>query len=141
MNSLESLIEASEVLGLPYNSASSSSSSSSPLERISSIRKSRKVEMEVKEGENKRRNYRNSFNIDNDMLIPSLSIISDNDNEILNPCMSESVRMWVGVDAEWRAVINHKGRDTNRDVRDEDGKGWKDGKLPHIPHGAATLQV
>jgi hypothetical protein len=50
-------------------------------------------------------------------------------------CMSKSMRLWVGVDAEWRAVILPKGKE----AKDKDN--GKMGNHANVQHGAATLQV
>ena len=53
--------------------------------------------------------------------------------------------MWVGVDAEWRAVINNKGRESrDKKVEDKDKdkeREVRDAKHANIQQGAATLQV
>ena len=65
--------------------------------------------------------------------------------------------MWVGVDAEWRAVINNKGRgsrdkkvedkekdkdkDKEKDKEKDKDREVSDGKHANIQQGAATLQV
>ena len=43
--------------------------------------------------------------------------------------MSDSIRLWVGVDAEWRAVLFPKGKEA------------KDKDSYKVGNGAATLQV
>ena len=63
--------------------------------------------------------------------------------------MSKSIRLWVGVDAEWRAVINQKGRESrDKEVEDKEkdkdidrDRKVRDGKYAKIQEGAATLQV
>lgn len=45
------------------------------------------------------------------------------------------MRLWVGVDAEWRAVIFPKGKEAKD--KDQDKKE----KHSNVQHGAATLQV
>jgi hypothetical protein len=51
------------------------------------------------------------------------------------------MRLWVGVDAEWRAVIFPKGKEAKDRDRDRDKDKDKKEKHSNMQHGAATLQV
>ena len=57
------------------------------------------------------------------------------DDKKEDKCISDSMRLWVGVDAEWRPVILPIGKEAK--LRDKDKKE----KHSNAPIGAATLQV